>query len=581
MNGSLPKLTKRGFLATVAGGLLVVAAAAGGFVWSVCRVYVPEDMCAVLIRKTGSSLPPGDLVATKPGQKGIQEEPLGPGRHFFNPYTWEISLKPLTVIPSGSPETWEWTHSLSEQQRDQLRKGTFRFAGEVPQIGVVVRKVGREPPSGQPIVDRDSGLKGILKEVLTPGTYKINPEVYAVELHPALVIPAGFVGVVTNLFGDQPEAFGTTSTATPTTAADGTPVDQETTLLTRGVRALAEPGERGTLRDVLQPGVYYINPRLQKVTLIEIGYNEYSQIKESDAANYRIAFPSDTGYLIRVGVTVVWGIHPKHAAETINEFGNIDGVLDKIIGPQLRSICRNIGSTYAARDFIQGEKREQFQRDMTAELQRVCRAKNLEILIALVREIEVHAPTAGTTSSDLTQDLKRTIQESYIAIENQITKEKRREAATVRAQLEEERKKVDIAREAIQADTRVMVASITANAEKQAAEVDAQAALEVATIQEEVARLDAQRVEILGKSRADVERMRNDAEAKGYQMLVDALGGGEAYNLYTFAQNFQPESIRLFFAGDGTFWTDLSRFEELGAARLLESPRRSGEVRDK
>ena len=27
-----------------------------------------------------------------------------------------------------------------------------------------------------------------------------------------------------------------------------------------------------------------------------------------------------------------------------------------------------------------------------------------------------------------------------------------------------------------------------------------------------------------------------------------------------------------FFAGDGTFWTDLSRFEELGAAKLLKPP---------
>jgi hypothetical protein len=46
--------------------------------------------------------------------------------------------------------------------------------------------------------------------------------------------------------------------------------------------------------------------------------------------------------------------HPSEARRpVINEFGNVDGVLDKVIGPQLRSICRNIGSTYSARDFIQ------------------------------------------------------------------------------------------------------------------------------------------------------------------------------------------------------------------------------------
>ncbi len=161
-------------------------------------------------------------------------------------------------------------------------------------------------------------------------------------------------------------------------------------------------------------------------------------------------------------------------------------------------------------------------------------------------------------------------------IEKRITKGKQREAAAVKAQLETERKKVDVARETVRADTRVVVAGILAEAEKSAAEIDAQAALEVATIQEEVARLDASRIEILGRARADVERMKKEAEAKGYELLVNAFGGGQAYNLYTFAENFQPESIRLFFAGDGTFWTDLSRFEQVGAAKLLQPPPRSG-----
>ena len=244
--------------------------------------------------------------------------------------------------------------------------------------------------------------------------------------------------------------------------------------------------------------------------------------------------------------------------------------LDKVIGPQLRSICRNIGSTYAARDFIHGEKREKFQRDLTAELQRIGASKNLEVLIALVREIEVLAPTATVDSGEVTEDLKRTIQESYIAIEKQITKDKQRESAAVRALLEEEQKKVEIARETIRGETRVMVADILAEGEKSAAEIDAQAQLEVAEIQEEVAKLDAQRTEILGRANADVERMKNDAEAAGYQLLVQAFGSGQAYNLYTFAENFSPDSIRLFYAGDGTFWTDLSRLEEAGAAKLLQ-----------
>jgi regulator of protease activity HflC (stomatin/prohibitin superfamily) len=392
--------------------------------------------------------------------------------------------------------------------------------------------------------------------VLTPGTYRINPWVYKVEKHPAVVIPAGFVGVVTNQVGE----------AAPLRAGAGGGADED------AVRRLARAGERGTLRDVLQPGIYYINPYVQKVTLIEIGFNEYSEVRVGDQENLYISFPSDTGYDIRVGVTIIWGIDPKHAAQIINEFGNVDRVLETVIGSQLPSICRNIGSTYDARDFIHGEKRELFQRALTEELQEICRAKNVEVLLALVREIEVHAPKAGTDAADeVSEDLKRTIQQSYLAIENRITKEKQREAAIVRAELEEARKKVDIARETILADTRVMVAEILAEAEKEAAQIDAQAKLEVAQVQEQIAKLDAQRTEILGQARTDVDKLKKQAEADGYRLLVDAFGGGRAFNLYTFAENFQPESIRLFFAGDGTFWTDLDRFQDVGAAKILES----------
>jgi regulator of protease activity HflC (stomatin/prohibitin superfamily) len=471
-------------------GLIAVAGIVALY-WFSFRIYVPQDMCLVLIKKTGAE--PAGKVAESRKEKGIQKEVLGPGRYFYNPLIWDTQLVPQIEIGSGDPKTWEWVHSLSETQRQEIHAGKFTFKGEFPEVGVLKRVIGPQPPDGAPVVTRASGYQGTVREVLTPGTYRINPYVYKVEKQSAVVIPAGFVGVVTNQVG----AGG----ADESSAGDK-PAGSST-------RRLARAGERGTLPDVLQPGVYYINPYVQRVTLIEIGFNEYSQIKISDMENNRISFPSDTGYDIRVGVTIIWGIDPKHAAQIINEFGNVDRVLETVIGSQLPSICRNIGSTYDARDFIHGEKREMFQRDLTEKLQEVCQSKNVEVLLALVREIEVHAPNLGRQAGDeVTEDLKRTIQQSYIAIEKRLTKEKQREAAVVRAELEEARKKVEIARETIQADTRVMVADILADAEKEAAEIDAQAELEVAGVQEEIAKLDAQRTEILGQARTDVEKLK-------------------------------------------------------------------------
>jgi hypothetical protein len=66
-----------------------------------------------------------------------------------------------------------------------------------------------------------------------------------------------------------------------------------------------------------------------------------------------------------------------------------------------------------------------------------------------------------------------------------------------------------------------------------------------------------------------VTRLKNDAEAAGNKMLIDAFGSPQAYNLYTFAQNFAPTELRLIFAGNGTFWTDLKTFQDIGGANQI------------
>ena len=65
-------------------------------------------------------------------------------------------------------------------------------------------------------------------------------------------------------------------------------------------------------------------------------------------------------------------------------------------------------------------------------------------------------------------------------------------------------------------------------------------------------------------------QLKSDAEAKGAKMLVDALGSPQAYNNYIFAKNFEPQELRLIFAGPGTFWTDLKSFQEVGAGKIVQ-----------
>lgn len=115
------------------------------------------------------------------------------------------------------------------------------------------------------------------------------------------------------------------------------------------------------------------------------------------------------------------------------------------------------------------------------------------------------------------------------------------------------------------------VANLLAEGQKKAAEIDADREVQVASIALQIAQLEArERTEIMGKATADVERVKNEAEAKGAKMLVDALGSPAAYNKYIFAKNFEPTELRLIFAGPGTLWTDLKSFQDAAATKIIQ-----------
>lgn len=543
-------MTIQRLIAAIVGAALVAGALGLAFAWTFCRVYVAPNQCLVMIRKSGEALPGGQKIA-EPGQRGIQREALGPGRYFFWPWLWETELHPVVEVSAGDPATWREVYVAGDPEYQ-----VPRMEGQWPEVGIVTSLAGREWTGETEVVD--DGYQGIQRRVLTPGTYRLNPRAYKVEKAPAVVVPLGCVGVVTSQLGRMP---GTEVIEEVSIGPDGEPQVRP-----RVVQKLADEGERGVVKNVLQPGIYYLNPKIYKVKIVQIGYNQLSQMRTADLGT-NIYFPSEDGFTINVEVTVVWGRHPAHTPEMISRLGDVDRIRDIILG-QIRSICRNIGSKYVSTDFIQGDKREQYQLAVTETLQRVCRERNIEILIALIQNIEV---AGGSTPEGEGLDLKQTIQRGHIAHEEDLTKQKQRETAKVRADLETAKAAIEVAREQVSAETRKLVAETKAEGQKKAEQIDAQRDLEVAQIERKIAALEADTTRELGKAEADVERMAHQAEADGKRMMVQAFGTGQAYNLYTFAQSFAPESIRLIFAGEGTFWTDLSQMQDAAALELLQT----------
>lgn len=532
------------------GGLLLLSGAGTMYLWSACRVFVAPDEQLVLIRKTGAPLPPGQRIA-EPGQKGIQKQSLGPGRYFFNPWTTETKRFPLVDISAGDPRTWREVYKAGDPDYS-----VPTIEGQWPQVGIVTSLAGKPWTGDDEVVP--PGFQGIQREVLTPGTYRLNPLAYKVQTAPAVVVPLGCVGVVTSQVGRMP---GVEVVREAIIGPDGKTTEGQP----KTIQKLAQEGQRGVLADVLQPGIYYLNPYVHRVKIVQIGYNQISQLKTENARE-DIAFPSADGFTIEIEVTVVWGRHPQHTPEMINRLGDVDR-LRQIILSNIRSICRNLGSEYESTDFIRGEKRELYQRAVTETLQKVAAEKDIEILIALIRNIEVR-PSAD--SGGETVDLKETIQRGYIAKERDLTTQAKQETAKVKAQLETALAQVEVAREQITAETRKKVAEILAEGNKNAEEIDAKRDLEVARIEKKIAELDAQKRLVLGKAQAKAEELKNQADAEGRAMMIDAFGTGRAYNLYTFASEFQPTAIRLIFAGEGTFWTDLSRAQDAAMLDLLK-----------
>lgn len=192
---------------------IMVALLWGSWMWFFCRFYVAPDQMAIVTAKVGRPLPEGQILADE-GQQGIQAVPLAEGRHFLNPVFYDWKIMPAVIIPAGK-------------------------------VGLVTSKIGTELPEGEFIAER--GQKGIWRGVLGPGKYRMNPYGYQVTIVDAVSIPIGYVGVMTGLSGEQP------------------PEGQ-----------FAKAHQKGVRSDILQPGLYYVNPKELKVDVLEIGVNQVS-----------------------------------------------------------------------------------------------------------------------------------------------------------------------------------------------------------------------------------------------------------------------------------------------------------------
>ena len=571
--------------------VLVVAFFGFSFLWFFCRIPVPAGYMAIVTAKTGKPLPPGAILAG-PGEKGVRKEPLTEGRHFLDPINNEWRIVPVNIIPVGK-------------------------------VGVVTSKVGKELPAGE-ILSADTTGKGVWKDVLGPGTYRLNPEGYELTMLDAVNIPIGYVGIVTS------------QTGTPVKPGE-----------------FAGPGQQGVMQDVLQPGLYYINPRAYQVDVLEIGMNQVSilgrsgsvvltksQISNASSAldsiaqntiqiqqekrndyleknrdrgfisqqalsanaapaatdsvsssprrsapkkaaakmpgqaaqttqaqpfadnsqqqgsiapesvafgiNRFVEFPSRDGFQILLDMTVEFELLPENIARIYMLYGDLPAVVEKIILPQILSISRIKGSTYKARDFIDGEGRELFQKDLNTELTRVLKEKHIVIHNSIIRHAEVP------------NDILIPIQDSSVAKEQDLTNKARQDTARKQAELNTETALVEQLKKQVDQETEKLVATIGAQTKNEVAGIQASNALDVATINLEKSAVQAQITQVQGEAKVKAEFVVSNEKALGDQLRSGVFKNPATLAELTFVDKLNPNvGIRIIHAGEGTLWTDL------------------------
>lgn len=158
-------------------------------------ITVPQTQIGVVEAKAGAPLGKSDVVAVAPdvaqhknyqdgqkfldmgGQRGPQDAVLAPGRYYINPYLFDVSLKPQTVINQGEAGVLisNIGKDPAELYGDDTRPGTGPVDARA--TDPVESRLDNQVRQRHVVPE---GYRGIQLVTMGPGKYNINPLAYTV-----------------------------------------------------------------------------------------------------------------------------------------------------------------------------------------------------------------------------------------------------------------------------------------------------------------------------------------------------------------------------------------------------------------
>jgi uncharacterized membrane protein YqiK len=606
-------------------------------------VVVPDNSIGVTTKKfvivgKNRRLPDGKIIALN-GEAGYQADTLAPGLHVgLWPWQYDVEIVPFLTVPPGKVgcveacdgkplpggrivarqvacDSFQDARAFLEHEGERgpqmalIPPGTYRVntllfkvsmadAVIIPpgKIGVVEARDGRPLVSGRVIarqVECDSfqdaqafisggGERGPQMALVTPGTYRINPALFSVQLADVVDIPENKVGIVTTREG---QALGSGEIAGPTVPghdmfqspqafvdAKGSKGLQEQVLL--GGRYFINPrfatveivdmvevpiahvgvviafvgregkdvtgdsfqhgnlvsrGERGVWVDPLDPGKYPVNPYTHKVTNVPTanvvlnwatGKTEAHQLDKNLST---ITVRSADGFKFNLDVSQIIHIPRNDAPKVIARFGDMSALVTQVLEPTIGNYFRNAAQGSDIIDFLRNRSQRQSQAR--------------DAISAALKEYNVGA--VDTLIGDIVppDELMKTLTDRKIAEQERVTYDTQREAQIVRQQLEQATALAVTQAKVVDAERQVAIADFNAQASVKSAEGQARA-------KKVNAEADATVVRTVGDAEASKTRAVGGAEAEVMKLKIASMESGN-YALVQVAEALAKGGVKL------------------------------------
>ncbi len=429
--------------------------------------YVGEDSIGIVTKNIGwTSLPPGKIIATE-GEKGPQAEILPPGWHpLFWPFIYDLERGRVTKIPAGSI-------GLINASDGQPLPPNTTYAPEWDND-----KVRQMAQDAEFFLTVGGGHKGPQTSVLKPGSYRLNPNLFTVNIVPVTTIKKATVGVVKSNVGER----AVVSDKPPT-----------------GARRLVERTQLGIWREPPLEGQYYLNTTAYEITDIStkkhiVRYTAGESQRTGGGEEQEIIVRTSDGFTFPVDVRIEYEIHPGDAPLLVAVVGDDQDNLRAVMNSAVRAIFRNNAEGVKALDYVK-QRSHQESESLKMLLEEM---GNIGVTITGVRIGDVgDEKTLGSLLKTQT-DREIALQEQETFKEQQRAAEQKKELTKTEQEAEEEKRLATASYEVKIAEQGREKKIIEAEAEAKAVEIKAAAqALAFQQIAEQIGSGNAALIELL------------------------------------------------------------------------------------